>query len=643
MKNKFRNDKFISVLMIVLGIVLILCQVFTFFPKSMDWNYDEGIYSILKFMGTWIFSIAGALCLLWGICSFKKKKLIRGAKIVLTIAFGVTSIVVTTLSSYLGFSIGQKQYSLYVMGIHNIIAVFAILICGPLSMIFVALAYPFSYYADMNFIIFYYDKETLPYFIFAMIGTFVVPCIWGFVTSGFSKKGTGKRFALGMLIGYFDSRVIDTCFSILRFSSHESSITTTVEWTKVNESIILLFCATLFTIVPLLLLIRYDKKHSIYDAEVGKKTVNNNDRPSNKRAKVNTADVIMTDFLKMTQSALERLKHDGPVLFAAQKPNSEDYGYSVENPICTSSMAGTEQYLRRLCTKSGQRFTWTAPTSIRSDCHGITDIGIDRYTLLLDSVKFNDLYIIPFVGQSEFPPYGLFFVDNIKDLSEEREAFEWGVPIDLYRGIREAEVAATAKREKEAQDHQHWLSYNTKRIMEIYPTFNLQNEMSNPTFTKLMDIEFDIVESYEYAHRSELFERVPTENMTKTYDFSKYTANYFYSILETIEYDNLIEPSPLTPQQLREKAHEMGIDSLETVQRLIEQEHKAIKESIGEKKRYLIEIASQVPKLKQKYPEFDLQYEYNKGTMFKTLYPLLSLVEAYELTYFKRLFRKKVE
>ena len=101
------------------------------------------------------------------------------------------------------------------------------------------------------------------------------------------------------------------------------------------------------------------------------------------------------EFFKLLGDALKTANDNaqtaGKDIFDRQAPDRKDFGRCEAHPIFTTSLAGTESYLSRLCTKDGSKFTWSGYTSIRATVRGHEDIGEDVYTLYLNGAKYADM------------------------------------------------------------------------------------------------------------------------------------------------------------------------------------------------------------------------------------------------------------
>lgn len=139
------------------------------------------------------------------------------------------------------------------------------------------------------------------------------------------------------------------------------------------------------------------------------------------------------------QTANENAQSVGNDIFNRQDPDRKDFGRCEAHPIFTSSLVGTESYLSRLCTKDGSKFTWSGYTSIRATVRGHKDVGEDVYTLYLNGEKYTNIYVVPYVGESKFPPAGLYFCDDDTDWDLEREAFGKGITVAQLLELRKLE------------------------------------------------------------------------------------------------------------------------------------------------------------------------------------------------------------
>ena len=100
-------------------------------------------------------------------------------------------------------------------------------------------------------------------------------------------------------------------------------------------------------------------------------------------------------------------------LFASQRPNDADYGYSLSNPIMTESILYSEGYLKCLRTPDGKSFTWERNAShYVPKISGIEDVMVDEYQLYLDGEKHSVIYICPYGHSGSYVPRGFAFFNK---------------------------------------------------------------------------------------------------------------------------------------------------------------------------------------------------------------------------------------
>lgn len=106
---------------------------------------------------------------------------------------------------------------------------------------------------------------------------------------------------------------------------------------------------------------------------------------------------------KMEASANRR-----DILFDSQKPEDEDFGYSLSNPVMTSTISSSDRYLQSLRTLDGKPFTWERRGSYCVDnIGGIENVMVDKYQLYLDGEEYAELYLCPYGHSSSYVPHGL--------------------------------------------------------------------------------------------------------------------------------------------------------------------------------------------------------------------------------------------
>lgn len=99
------------------------------------------------------------------------------------------------------------------------------------------------------------------------------------------------------------------------------------------------------------------------------------------------------------------------IITAAQRPDNVDYGYSYQNPICSSSINQSEIFLNDLITFSGKKTTWERTGSISlKEWNGLNDVIIDEYLIYVNNFTYVTLFICPYGHGPFYLPYG--FLSN---------------------------------------------------------------------------------------------------------------------------------------------------------------------------------------------------------------------------------------
>ena len=114
------------------------------------------------------------------------------------------------------------------------------------------------------------------------------------------------------------------------------------------------------------------------------------------------------DFAQRMQNAGERRDK----LFKGQRTEDTDYGYSPENPIMTSTISSSDDYLRKLRTTDKKSFTWKRIGSFSmQEVHGVENVIVDGYLLYLDGEEYKEIYICPYGHTSVSAPQGLLLAE----------------------------------------------------------------------------------------------------------------------------------------------------------------------------------------------------------------------------------------
>ena len=348
--------------------------------------------------------------------------------------------------------------------------------------------------------------------------------------------------------------------------------------------------------------------------------------------------------LEAQEDATKYFEKIGPIILERQQPDRSDFGLCESNPICTTSLMATEAYLKRLCTKDGRKFTWPRYHSIRTQLHGLEDVGEDVYTLYLDEEIYAKIYVVPYIGMSKFPPAGMIFCDDDRDWDLEREAFSQGLDVEGLIKIRELKkeleeekrkIQEEAKRKEE--EHSQWLANNVAEAKASYPSLNLEIEMENAIFSTLVLIEYDLKPAYEYVHKAEYFDKVEFENSNVNYEF--YTASYYYEQICELESDK----KPVIRKQNIEDLTKEAEDRQVSVDDLIELQNVLARNAKELWDRQLLsfqKLASQAEQTKRLFPLFDLQDDWRNET-FQKLIKHFEMHIAHEILHFSKYYVSK--
>ena len=340
------------------------------------------------------------------------------------------------------------------------------------------------------------------------------------------------------------------------------------------------------------------------------------------------------EFLKLFNEALQDAKENAQTvgtLFNTQQPDRSDFGLSETNPIFGGSLSRTENYLSRLCTKDGRKFTWARSGEVRATVRGQKDVGEDIYTLYLNGEKYTDLYFVLYVGESEFPPAGLYFCDDDIDWDLKREALEKGVTVEQLIEIRQMVEENEKLKLKMEEEFKQAAAIKAQPVKNKYPAFSLESELQNPIFAFLSNTDFDLVVAYEYCHKEELSFKKRNKDSCCS---ESYTKESCFDLLYKIENE---ERQPLSGAEkstadLQKEAAERGLELEQLIEiRTMEKENTELKWQMRVKA--LKSIAEQATKAQADLPKFDLSVEW-KNIIFRQIANKFGMLVAYEITHF---------
>jgi len=121
-------------------------------------------------------------------------------------------------------------------------------------------------------------------------------------------------------------------------------------------------------------------------------------------ARAMAEEVKKPDFSARMEEAGKRRN----LLFDGQRTSDPNYGYSADNPVMTSTVSRSDEYLNRLRTLDGKPFTWNRTGSLcMREVHGVPNVMVDIYVLFLDGQEYKTLYICPYGHSADYVPDGL--------------------------------------------------------------------------------------------------------------------------------------------------------------------------------------------------------------------------------------------
>ena len=109
------------------------------------------------------------------------------------------------------------------------------------------------------------------------------------------------------------------------------------------------------------------------------------------------------DFAKKMEASANRRD----VLFESQRPDEDNFGYSMSNPVMTSTVSSSDRYLERLRTLDGKSFTWERHGAYCVNIGDVEGVMVDKYQLYLDGEEYAELFICPYGHSSSYIPHGL--------------------------------------------------------------------------------------------------------------------------------------------------------------------------------------------------------------------------------------------
>ena len=330
------------------------------------------------------------------------------------------------------------------------------------------------------------------------------------------------------------------------------------------------------------------------------------------------------------------------LIFKHRRADQDDFGYSENNPICTSSIRRSEEYLSKLMTQFGDQLFWLR---IGSKClpklNDVENIILDIYQIYLYGEEYTTLYICPYARDSADTPKGLKlnsreFLDSdlLKDAKEKDSSVE--ALLKIKKMEHENELL---RKEREIQakiiEQQRYAEYSkvANSIKKEFPSFDLDQELKNSLFNSLAQAGVALRTVYLYIHKEDLL----SEKRYNTTHSILYDEEEIYDKILKIEEQKRQPLKDETRSELAQKAKDYGI----TLQQMLEIKAMEL-ENAGirweREKKKIQSTAKEVVALKKVYPFFDY-FSAIENSTFNNL-KHLGLQIAFEIAFFDDLFEK---
>lgn len=318
-----------------------------------------------------------------------------------------------------------------------------------------------------------------------------------------------------------------------------------------------------------------------------------------KRKEKDATDVLLkylkeeskkTDFAQKLADGSDAQSARRDLLYKAQQPYDDDYGYCCTNPIMTSSVWSSDKYLADLRTLDGKHFTWER---LGSQCvyriGNIENVMVDEYQLKVNNWPDKIIYICPYGHNDLFTPKGLTLQEKI-------------------------DTAAQA-------------------IRQLYPSFDLEEEKKNLKFLRLIQLGVGIQEAYEVIHKNSLLARKASSPVTV--NSVRISDEEAYQLL--CSYDNFLKTDCYSAEEIRTYAKGLGV-SYSTAERLLNKNRIV---EIERKKDWYMQQSKLVNEIRNEYPQFSLAYEIKNETFANLVQAGINLQLAFEIVHVDELFTRK--
>ncbi len=328
------------------------------------------------------------------------------------------------------------------------------------------------------------------------------------------------------------------------------------------------------------------------------------------------------------------------VLYDSQRPDNEDFGYSLSNPVMTSTISSSDKYLQNLRTLDGKPFTWERQGSYCvANIGGIENVMVDKYQLYLDGEEYVELYLCPYGHNSSFVPKGIA-LSGESDL--EKEAKEKGITVDQLIEIRKMQEENAKLKQRMEQKERKEFEELAAKVRQTYPAFEFQTEFNNPLFAELVRAKIDMQTVYELLHKDELLTKKDIDIVVDQ-NSDYYTSDYFYyTLCNNDSFLRGVSSREIeTEEELQKRADESGI-SLEHLKAIKKMERENEDLKIKDRKENYLKQSKLAVKVKYEYPQFDLEAELLNARFTQLINMGIDMQLVYESIHINELFDRIV-
>ena len=156
--------------------------------------------------------------------------------------------------------------------------------------------------------------------------------------------------------------------------------------------------------------------------------------------------------------AIEEGQKKRDIFFSNQRPENDDYGYELSNPIGTSGIDSSEKYLSSLRTENGNPLDWIRNGSYcLEEINGVKNVPVDYYDVYVHNTlnKVATLYICPYSHNSDAAPKKFFLSKEERQDEYKgnlyREVTNAGLSPDYYLEYRRLQLELKKKQEQEKE------------------------------------------------------------------------------------------------------------------------------------------------------------------------------------------------